>query len=99
MEIKTTTEEGRTTLAFSGRLDTTTAPEAETTATAAASETKDLTFDFKDLDYLSSAGLRVILATHKKMTAKGGCFAVQNVNDIIMKVFNITGFSGIITIK
>ena len=99
MEINKKNDGESLVLEFSGRLDTTTAPDAETAAVAAVGETNGLIFDFAKLEYLSSAGLRVILAIHKKMTAKGGSFTVRNVNEIIMKVFKITGFSSIINIK
>lgn len=99
MEITKHANGDKITLSFTGRLDTTTAPQAENTAMEAVSVSKDITFDFTNLEYLSSAGLRVILAVHKKMVAKGGTFTVSNVNEIIMKVFKITGFVGIINIK
>ena len=84
-------------LAMEGRLDTTTAPELE-------AEIKSLTgietliLDMKGLEYLSSAGLRVLLAAQKTMNTQGKMI-VKNVNETIMEVFEITGFADILTIE
>lgn len=84
------------TIAVSGRLDTTTAPELEKQIDY--SGVKNLTFDFKDLEYISSAGLRVILAAQKVMN-KQGKMTVINVNETVMEVFEITGFLDIINVQ
>ena len=86
------------TLIVSGRLDTQTAPELENELDAVLTGLKELTFDFKDLEYVSSAGLRVILNAQKAMNAQGS-MKLTGVNDSIMEVFDITGFLDILTIE
>lgn len=91
--------EGKTlTIALGGRLDTTTAPELEEELNRSLDGVSDLTLDMAELDYLSSAGLRVVLAAQKRMN-KQGSMAVANVCADIMEVFEITGFVDILTIK
>ena len=85
-------------LALEGRLDTTTAPELEKELRDALDGATGLTLDFAGLDYISSAGLRVLLTAHKAMLGKGG-MKVANVNEIIREVFDVTGFSDILTIE
>lgn len=82
-----------------GRLDTTTAPELETVIQREASGMTELHLQFDQLEYLSSAGLRVILGAHKRMISQGGELVIHNVNDVIMEIFEITGFQDILTIK
>ena len=86
------------TLIVSGRLDTQTAPELETALDSALEGLKELTFDMTNLEYVSSAGLRVILKAQKAMNAQGS-MKVSNVNESIMEVFEITGFIDILTIE
>ena len=86
------------TLIVSGRLDTQTAPELEKELDSVLSGIKELTFDFKDLEYVSSAGLRVILKAQKAMNAQGS-MKLTGVTDSIMEVFDITGFLDILTIE
>lgn len=86
------------TLIVSGRLDTQTAPELEKELDSVLSGIKELTFDFKELEYVSSAGLRVILKAQKAMNAQGS-MKLTGVNDSIMEVFDITGFLDILTIE
>ncbi|HHU12780.1 MAG TPA: STAS domain-containing protein [Clostridiaceae bacterium] len=86
------------TVKVAGRLDTTTAPELETELAGSLDDVTGLVLDFKNLDYLSSAGLRVLLATQKQMNRQGS-MTVKHVNDVIMDVFDITGFSSILTIE
>ena len=86
------------TLIVSGRLDTQTAPELEMELDAVLSGVKDLTFDMTNLEYVSSAGLRVILKAQKAMNAQGS-MKLTGVNDSIMEVFDITGFLDILTIE
>ena len=86
------------TLIVSGRLDTQTAPELENELDAILSGLKDLTFDLTNLEYVSSAGLRVILKAQKAMNAQGS-MKLTGVNDSIMEVFDITGFLDILTIE
>ena len=86
------------TLIVSGRLDTQTAPELENELDAVLPGLKDLTFDMTSLEYVSSAGLRVILKAQKAMNAQGS-MKLTGVNDSIMEVFDITGFLDILTIE
>lgn len=81
-----------------GRLDTNTAPELADSLKNDLNNVKDLTFDFSELIYISSAGLRVILSTQKTMN-KQGFMKITNVQDIVMEVFNATGFTEILTIE
>ena len=85
-------------LIVSGRLDTQTAPELEKELDSVLSGLKELTFDFANLEYVSSAGLRVILKAQKAMNAQG-IMKLTGVNDSIMEVFDITGFLDILTIE
>ncbi len=81
-----------------GRLDTTTAPSLEATLNTAIGDNTELVLDFAELEYISSAGLRVILATQKIMN-KQGKMVIKNVNADVMEVFEITGFTDILTIE
>ena len=87
-----------TTIKINGRLDTTTAPELESVIDECVEGTQELLMDFSDLEYVSSAGLRVILKAQKLMNARGSMKLV-NVNETIMEVFDITGFADILTIE
>lgn len=83
-----------------GRLDTVTAPGLEKELSPYFSEQGvELTLDCAAMDYISSAGLRVILLTHKSITAKGGTFKLKNLNKEVLSVFDMTGFSKILTIE
>ena len=86
------------TLIVSGRLDTQTAPELEKELDSILSGLEELTFDMTNLEYVSSAGLRVILKAQKAMNAQGS-MKLTGVNDSIMEVFDITGFLDILTIE
>lgn len=81
-----------------GRLDTTTAPELESEMTASLNGVKDLVLDLAELEYVSSAGLRVILKTQKTMNNQGAMKLIH-VNESVMEVFDITGFSDILNIE
>ena len=81
-----------------GRLDTTTAPELEATIDGCIADVKELVLDCSALEYVSSAGLRVILKAQKLMNAQGN-MKLTNVNETIMEVFDITGFADILTIE
>ena len=81
-----------------GRLETTTAPELEATIDAFAAGLKELVLDCSALEYVSSAGLRVILKAQKMMNAQGA-MKLNHVNETIMEVFDITGFADILTIE
>ncbi len=84
-------------VAIEGRLDTTTAPTLEEELQGALDGISELNFDFADLEYISSAGLRVLLSVQKLMN-KQGKMQIKNVNADIMDVFDITGFTDILTI-
>ena len=86
------------TLAVEGRLDTITAPELEAVLKEELDGVEELTFDFSALDYISSAGLRVLLSAQKRMNAQGS-MKVTGVNEIIMEIFEVTGFTEILTIE
>lgn len=85
-------------LTLAGRLDTTTAPRLEAALNESLDGVAELTLDFAALEYISSAGLRVLLATQKCMN-KQGKMTIRNVCADIMEVFEITGFSDILTIE
>ena len=96
IEIKRTAEE--TTIELVGRLDTNTAPALDKTITCDLEGTQNLVLDFKSLEYISSAGLRVLLGAQKKMQ-KVGTMKLVNVCEEVMEVFEMTGFSDILTIE
>ena len=98
MHIEKTSEGTKRTLALEGRLDTTTAPQLEAEVKGALDGVTELTMDFSRLEYLSSAGLRVLLAAQKIMS-KQGRMVIRHVNETIMEVFEVTGFSDILTIE
>lgn len=85
-------------IALEGRLDTTTAPELEAELNKSLDGADELVLDFSKLGYISSAGLRVLLSAHKIMSRKGG-MRVTNVNEVVQEVFDVTGFSDILTIE
>ena len=98
MTIEKKTEGTELELAVGGRLDTTTAPQLEAELKRSIDGVTALRFDFSGLEYLSSAGLRVLLAAQKVMNRQG-TMSIRNVNETIMEVFEITGFSDILTIE
>lgn len=85
-------------IALEGRLDTVTAPDLEAELNKSLDGAESLVLDFSKLEYISSAGLRVLLSAHKAMSGKGG-MKVKNVNEIVKEVFEVTGFSDILTIE
>ena len=87
-----------TTIELVGRLDTTTAPALQKTITDDLQDTRHLVLDLKKLEYISSAGLRVLLAAQKKMNAIG-TMKLLNVRETVMEVFEMTGFADILTIE
>ena len=97
MDIYKEKNEGTLLVTVKGRLDTTTAPLLEQELAASLDDVTDLVLDFSELEYLSSAGLRVLLGAQKRMNQEGS-MVVKNVNQLIMEVIDITGFSGILTI-
>ena len=98
MTITKTQDHSALTLFLEGRLDTTTTPQMEAELSASLDGVTQLTLDLEKLAYLSSAGLRVILAAQKRMN-KQGKMVVRHVNDTIMEVFEVTGFVDILTIE
>ncbi|MBR6085150.1 MAG: STAS domain-containing protein [Spirochaetales bacterium] len=84
-------------VALEGRLDTITAPELETELKASLDGVEKLSLDFAKLEYISSAGLRVLLSTQKRMKTQGE-MTVCNVNETILEIFEVTGFNDILTI-
>ena len=96
IEIKRNAED--TTIELVGRLDTTTAPALQKTITDDLQDTRNLVLDLKSLEYISSAGLRVLLSAQKKFQ-KLGYMKVTNVGEEIMSVFEMTGFADILTIE
>ena len=85
-------------IALEGRLDTVTAPELEAELNKSMGSAETLVFDFTKLNYISSAGLRVLLSAQKVMSKKGG-MKVTHVNEVVQEVFDVTGFSDILTIE
>ena len=85
-------------IALEGRLDTMTAPELEAELNKDLGGAESLVLDFSKLDYISSAGLRVLLSAHKAMITKGG-MKVTHVNEIVQEVFEVTGFTDVLTIQ
>ncbi|WP_338112725.1 STAS domain-containing protein [Oscillibacter valericigenes] len=97
MTITKTAENGTLRIALEGRLDTNTAPQLEAELKTSLSGITELELDFSGLEYISSAGLRVLLAAQKTMSRQGK-MTIRNVNETIMEVFEITGFVEILTI-
>lgn len=98
MTINMEKKDAAVTLHISGRLDTITAPEFESTVKAMPDDTKELTLDMADVTYISSAGLRVLLGAQKKMS-KIGSMKLVCVCDAVMDILEITGFADILTIE
>ncbi len=98
MNIVKSSTDNTLNIAIEGRLDTTTAPKLEAELKQSISGISHLILDFEKLEYLSSAGLRVLLAAQKVMN-KQGDMIIKNVNDVISEVFEVTGFVDILTIE
>ena len=99
MEIHQKEESGIVFLAISGRMDAATSPQAEEIVKKVLQEdTKRLLFDLDKLEYLSSAGLRVILSAAKEMKRRGGSFVLCALNDYVKEIFEVSGFGAIIPI-
>ncbi|MDR2572262.1 MAG: STAS domain-containing protein [Oscillospiraceae bacterium] len=97
MTIEKTQENGKTIFALDGRLDTTSAPQLQTELIPVFDEAKEIVIDFAKLVYVSSAGLRVLLQGEKTAKIKDASMILTNVSDEIMEVFEMTGFSNILT--
>ena len=98
LNINKTRDGGKLCVALEGRLDTTTAPELEASLKEELDTVNELIIDLAKLEYISSAGLRVLLAAQKAMM-KQGSMVVTNPNDVINEIFEVTGFSTILTIE
>lgn len=98
MEIVKNTNGNELEIAVSGRLDTTTAPKFEAEIKASIAGVTNLVINMTDLAYVSSAGLRVLLSAQKKMNQQGS-MVVKGVNEVIMEIFEVTGFSDFLTIQ
>ncbi len=98
MTIKKNQNNEAMTVAVEGRLETTTAPELEQVVKNELDGVSELVFDFSALDYVSSAGLRVLLAAQKIMN-KQGKMKITGANEIVKEIFDVTGFSDILTIE
>jgi anti-sigma B factor antagonist len=96
MTIEKTTENDSVTLAVSGELTAITADQLTTAIEGITGDTNRLILDFTDLEYVASAGLRVLLRTKKTLNAKGGKFFIRNASEEVMQVFEITGFSNML---
>ncbi|WP_321971894.1 STAS domain-containing protein [Paratractidigestivibacter sp.] len=99
MDIKTTTNDGAITVAPTGHLNTATAPELEEALQALDPAGSELVIDLTTVDYVSSAGLRVILGAKKRADAAGGTFAVANLCDDVREVFEITGLADVVEVR
>lgn len=98
MKINKTQNADTMNIALEGRLDTTTAPELEAELKASLDGVSELVFDMEKLDYISSAGLRVLLSAQKAMMKKGEMKLIH-VDETVMEIFEVTGFSDILTIE
>ena len=98
MNINIEKENGITLMKLEGRLDTTTAPELEKAINNEGDALKSLVLDFKGVDYISSAGLRVLLTAQKKMNIQGQ-MELNNVSEAVMDIFEMTGFADILVIR
>lgn len=98
MNINKTLNANELTVALTGRLDTTTAPQLEGELKTTLNGVNTLMMDFAELEYISSAGLRVLLSAQKIMN-KQGKMVIQHVNETILEVFEVTGFTDVFTIE
>ena len=98
MKIEKTLKGTDLTIALEGRLDTVTSPELEAELAHTMDSAQTLTLDLAELEYISSAGLRVLLGAHKEMSAKGGLRLIH-VSEIVREVLEITGLTDILTIE
>lgn len=98
MKIEKVQKDDLLTVSLEGRLDTLTAPELTKALEESLPNVQKLTLDLKDLEYISSSGLRVLLSVQKEMAQKGGMKLV-NVNEIVMEILEITDFTSILTIE
>jgi len=98
LNIRIDKNDGKMNIALEGRLDTTTAPELEKKLKGEMGDVTELTVDLAELSYISSAGLRLLLSAQKTMN-KQGSMVVRNVSEEVNEIFEMTGFSDILTIE
>lgn len=98
MQIEKINEGNKLTMKISGRLDTMTAPKLESEVKESLEGIHELVMDFTNLEYISSAGLRVLLLTTKLMKGKGN-FVIKHINEIVNEVFEVTGFMDILNVE
>ena len=98
LNINKTVENNTAAVSLEGRLDTVTTPELEKALMELIPDLTELKLDFTDLDYISSAGLRVLLAAQKAMN-KQGSMTLTHVNEAVMEILEVTGFTDILTIR
>lgn len=99
LEITNKIDGSTITFIFNGRLDTTTAPDAERTVFPELEKAKNIIIDFQDVEYISSSGLRMLLSCQKRVTKNGQEMRIIHVNEGVNDVFEVTGFSDILTIE
>ena len=99
MEINILKENETSVVVIEGRVDTVTSPELESAVKPLINMGASVVFECEKLEYISSAGLRVVLATHKQLTACAGKFAIRHLNREVKSVFDLTGFSKILNIE
>lgn len=99
MEITTQEHGDKLVIGFNGQLDTGTAPQAEAEVNQYLEQHQHIVFDLATTTFVSSAGLRVFLATAKKIKASNGSFVVCNANEVVQEILDISGFSQILTVK
>lgn len=99
MNIRKSVSGSAMTLALEGRLDTNSSPLLEAELKSSLNGVSELAFDLKQLAYISSAGLRVLLSAQKTMNANKGSMVVRNANEDIMEIFDVTGFVDILDIE
>ena len=98
MQISTRTSNDIHIVAINGSLDSTTSPEAQKSLDAVVAGAKKVALDFSQLDYISSAGLRILLGAAKQLRAKGGTLGMFGLNQSVREVFEISGFSSILSV-
>ena len=99
MEIKFNKQDSSLTVTISGNIDTVTAPELDSKLQENISDIKDLVLDFAAVDYISSAGLRVILMANQQMEEVDGNLTIKNVNEDVRDVFEMTGFDSLLNLE
>lgn len=99
MEVKFKKQDSSLTVTISGNIDTVTAPELDSKLQENISDVKDLVLDFAAVDYISSAGLRVILMANQQMEDVDGNLTIKNVNEDVRDVFEMTGFDSLLNLE